>query len=305
MSSALVPKWSPQQKAAFGKGPLTFAHRLVETGLFSDEALAEALDRCPPELYDINLFEFDAEGQHVMTTGTRGRLGGAAVLDGLKQGRVWMQMRRATQQFPAWGAAIDQAYREIAAEAGAGFRPMGVSGQLLLSAPGAAVPMHADAPLVILFHLRGRKRIWIYPDDEAHMPRRSMEAIVMRQQTEDLPYSREMDANAVVFDLEPGMAVSWPLHAPHRVENLDSACLSLTTEFQTWRTRITNGAYFTNGVLRRAGLPVAPIDRTPAAARAVLWAASLALRRMNLVEDRISSIERKFDLDEALPSKAA
>jgi hypothetical protein len=165
MSSALVPKWSPEQRAAFGKRPLTFAHRLGETGLFSDEALAEALDRCPPELYDINLFEFDAEGQHVMTTGTRGKLAGAAVLEGLKQGRLWMQMRRATRQFPAWGAAIDQAYREIAAEAGGGFRPMGVSGQLLLSAPGAAVPMHADAPLVILFHLRGRKRIWIYPND--------------------------------------------------------------------------------------------------------------------------------------------
>jgi hypothetical protein len=114
-----------------------------------------------------------------------------------------------------------------------------------------------------------------------------------------------MDADAVVFDLEPGMAVSWPLHSPHRVENLDTSCLSLTTEFQTWATRVTNGAYYTNGVLRRAGLPTAPIDATPMAGRAALWAASLVLRRLNLVQDRISTIERKFDLDEALPGEAA
>lgn len=282
---------------------MTFTHRLVETGLFSDEALASALDRCPADLYDINLFDFDADGQHVMRTGTRGRMSGVEVLEGLKQGRLWMQMRRATHTTPEWGAAITCAYREIAEQAEGGFKPMGVMGQLLLSAPGAGVPMHADAPYVILFHLRGRKRIWIYPDDEAHMPRRSMEQIVMRQQTEDLPYSRDMDARALVFDLEPGMAVSWPLHAPHRVENLDTACLSLTTEFQTWPSRITNGAYFTNGLLRRAGLPAVDLDAAPLAARAALWAASLALKRMNLVKDRIAGLDREFDLDEALPAK--
>lgn len=303
MSNVLVPPWSPDQKIAFGRRPITFSHRLADTGLFSDEALARALDGYPAGLYDINLSDFDAEGQHVMRTGTRGAMSGAEVLAGLKQGRLWMQMRRATEQLPEWGAAIDQAYAEIARQAGGRFRPMGVTGQMLLSAPGAAVPMHADAPLVILFHLRGRKRIWIYPDDEAHMPRRSMELIVMRQQTEDLPYRRDMDAAAEVFDLEPGMAVTWPLHAPQRVENLDEACLSLTTEFQTWGSRITNGAYYTNGVLRRAGLPTAELDRTPMAARAVLWAASLALKRTGLVRDRLDEIKREFDLAEALTAR--
>ena len=303
MPDRLVPDWSPAQKVAFGRAPMTFAHRLLETGLFEDEALAAALDRYPADLYDINLFDFDAEGQHTLRTGTRGRIGGEAVLEGLKAGRLWMQMRRATEEVPAWGEAIARAYAEIAGQLDRPFRPRGVMGQMLLSAPGAAVPMHADAPYVVLFHLRGRKRIWIYPDDPAHMPRRSMELIVLKQQTEDLPYRREMDERAVVFDLEPGMAVSWPLHAPHRVENLDTACLSLTTEFQTWASRIANGAYCTNGLMRRAGLPVADIDRTPAAARALLWAASLGLRRLGLVEDRLKRMERHFDLDEAIPAK--
>lgn len=302
---SLIAPWTAEQKRAFGRAPMTFAHGLLDTGLFTDEALAGALDRYPAELYDINLFDFDAEGQHVMRTGVRGSLKGQAVLDGLKHGRLWMQMRRATEEVPSWGQAIEAAYAGIAGQVGGDFKPKGITGQMLLSAPGAGVPMHADAPLVVLFHLRGRKRIWIYPNDEAHMPRRSMELIVLRQQTEDLPYSRAMDEAAAVFDLEPGMAVSWPLHAPHRVENLDTACLSLTTEFQTWNTRITNGAYFTNGVARHFGWPTVDMDKTPMAARAGLWAASLALKRMNLVQERVSGFEREFVLDEALPAKAA
>jgi len=304
MSKGLVPPWSSEQKTGFGKRPIVFAHRLAESGLFADAALAGALDRCPPDLCDINLFDFDEHGGHVLRTGARGRLSGAEVLEGLTRGRLWMQIRRATEQVPEWGAAIDQVYREIADQLGGRFKPKSVHGQLLLSAPGAGVPMHADAPLVILFHLRGRKRIWIYPADAAHMPRPSMELIVMKQQTEELPYRREMDAAAVVFDLEPGMAASWPLHAPHRVENLDEACLSLTTEFQTWGSRFTNGAYYTNGILRRAGLPVPLIDATPMAARAGLWAASLVLRRMGLVEDKMARLERQFDLDQALATKS-
>jgi hypothetical protein len=276
---------------------MTFSHRLLESGLFDDAALARALDDHPADLYDINIFDFDAEGQHVMRTGARGAVSGEQVLKGLSQGNLWMQMRDLTGQSPQFRALIEQAYAEIAGQAGA-FAPRSVSGQLLLSAPGAGVPMHADAPWVILFHLRGRKRIWIYPADPEHMPRERMELIVMKQQTEDLPYQRDMDGAAMVFDLEPGMAVSWPLHAPHRVENLDTACLSLTTEFQTWGSRITNGAYYANGVLRRSGVTPWPMDKTPMAARTALWALSLALKRLPLVEDRLAGARRDFNLDD-------
>ena len=36
--------------------------------------------------------------------------------------------------------------------------------------------------------------------------------------------------------------------------------------------------------------------RTPTPARAALWAASLAMRRVCLVEDRIRGLERSFEL---------
>lgn len=287
--------WLDAQKADFGKRPMTFAHRLDRTGLFEDDALAALLDAYPADLFDINLFEISADGQMSLRTGVRGRLPGAEVLSGVKEGRVWVQLRGVETHHAPLGEVIREVFGEISAQA-PGFRPVQLTGQLILSAPQAKVPFHADAPGVCLFHLRGRKRIWIYPNDEAHMPQRGMEDIMLKQSSEDLPYRTEMDAVAEVFDLEPGMAVTWPLHAPHRIENLGQFNVSLSVDYQTWSTRVTNGAHYANGMLRRWGLPVAPMPRTPRAARAALWGAHLALKRMNLVEDRIGSIERSFEL---------
>lgn len=296
VSDRLIPAWTPEQKRDFRKAPITFGHHLAQTGLFEDEALAALLDRYPAELYDINLFDYDDEGQVTMRTGVRGRLPGEKVLEGIKDGRVWVQLRRIEQHYEALTPVIHGAFREIAREA-AGFKPVQLNGQLILSAPQAKVPFHADAPGVCLFHLRGRKRIWIYPADEAHMPQTGMENIMLKQQTEDLPYRRDMDASAQVFDLEPGLAATWPLHAPHRIENQDGFNVSLSVDYQTWGTRMTNGAHYANGIFRRKGVPVAAMARTPMPARAALWATSLALKRAGLVEDKIATLDRSFELD--------
>jgi hypothetical protein len=34
-----------------------------------------------------------------------------------------------------------------------------------------------------------------------------------------------------MMDLEPGEALTWPLYAPHRVENLDRFCVSAVDGF--------------------------------------------------------------------------
>lgn len=291
----LIAPFSADQTRDFGKAPMSFRHRLAETGLFEDEALAELLDRYPAELYDINLFDFDADGQARMRTGVRGRLPGREVLAGIKEGRVWVQLRGVETHYPALGAAMRQAFAQISALT-RGFRPVKLNGQLILSAPSAKVPYHADAPGVVLFHIRGRKRVWIYPVDEAHMPHQLMEDIVLKQQTEDLPYRREMDQAARIVDLEPGMAATWPLHAPHRVENQEGFNVSLAVDYETWGSRILNGVYYTNGLLRRAGVRVAAPDLAPAPAKVLLWAASVPLKRLPLVKDQIRDLERTFEL---------
>ncbi|MBX9708594.1 MAG: cupin-like domain-containing protein [Caulobacteraceae bacterium] len=283
-------------------GPIAEAakhhHALVEQGFASDEALAEILHRYPADLIDINLYDYDAEGQVSLRTGTKGDLTGDQWLAAIQGGRLWVNLRNAEAGCPElWAAAMGE-FRRIQATY-PGMRAVTNAGQLIISSPVAKVPYHFDAAGVLLFHLRGRKRIFVYPGDEAHLPEVNMEQVVARQTTEELPYTLAFEKDAQVFDLEPGEALTWPFYAPHRVENLDKFCVSLSMDFQTWPSRFRNGALYTNAVIRsRGGRPrVTEAMTTPELA--ARWAASLALKRFGGLKSRIAHFERDFTPDVA------
>lgn len=270
------------------------SHRLVELGFAEDARLAGLLDRYPADLIDINLYDFDADGQASLRTGARGKLSGGELLQAIQAGRLWVNMRNVQDVWP-------ELWREAMADFGRiqatypGMRAVTNAGQLILSSPKAKVPYHFDPSGVVLFHLRGRKRVFVYPGDEAHLPERNMEQIVAQQTTEDLPYQRSFEGDAQIIDLEPGQALTWPLYAPHRVENLDRFCVSLSMDFQTWPSRIRNGALYTNAVIRSRGGRPGFTEHMGEAELAARWAASLALRKVGILKSRIAQFERDFE----------
>ncbi len=295
---AVLDPWSREQAKAFRREPMTFTHHLAEGGLVDDAALEALFDRYPADHLDINHFTFDADMQASLRTGSRGEASGKAVMQAIRDGHVWINLRRADLHYPALGDRVRSAFEEMSGLA-PGFKPVNVYGQLIVSSPATKVPYHADPPGVVLFHLRGRKRIWLYPANETYAPQDCMELICMKSAVEDLPYARSHDAAATVFDLEPGQAVSWPLHAPHRIENQGTLNVSFSADYQTWPSRRLNGAMVASGVLRRWGLPTPVLARTGVPAQAALWAASVAMKRMGLVRNKLASFDRSFDLADA------
>ena len=279
-------------------GPIAEArvhpHSLVAQGFAEDAALAAVLDRYPADLFDINLYDYDDEGQVSLRTGARGRLSGAELLTAIQQGRLWVNLRGVETGWPElWAAAMDE-FRKVQA-AYPGMRAVTNAGQLIISSPVAKVPYHFDPAGVVLFHMRGRKRVFVYPGDEAHLPERSMEQVVARQTTEELPYTRAFEGDAQVMDLEPGQALTWPIYAPHRVENLDRFCVSLSMDFQTWPSRMRNGALYTNAVLRSRGQRPRFTDGMGPGELAARWAASLALKRAGALKSRLGDFRRDFE----------
>ncbi len=279
-------------------GPIARAgvhpHSLIAQGFAEDAALAALLDRYPAELFDINLYDYDDEGQVSLRTGARGRLDGGQLLEAIQQGRLWVNLRNVETGWPELWAAAMAEFRQVEA-AYPGLKAVKNGGQLILSSPKARVPYHFDAAGVVLFHLRGRKRIFVYPGDEAHLAERDMEQVVSRQTTEELPYRLAFEGDAQIIDLEPGQALTWPLYAPHRVENLDRFCVSLSMDFQTWPSRLRNGALYTNAVLRSRGGAPRPTDTMGQGELALRWAASLGLKRMGALKNRIAHFERQFE----------
>ena len=279
-------------------GPITEAkvhpHSLIEQGFATDEALAAMLDRYPAELFDINLYDYDDEGQVSLRTGARGRLDGAELLAAIQQGRLWVNLREVETGWPELWAAAMVEFGKVQATY-PGMRAVRNAGQLILSSPKARVPYHFDPAGVILFHMRGRKRIFVYPGDEAHLPERNMEQVVTRQTTEELPYTLQFEGDAQVMDLEPGQALTWPVYAPHRVENLDRFCVSLSMDFQTWPSRFRNGALYTNAVVRSRGGAPRQTEGMATPELAARWAASLAFKKMGVLKSRIAQFERDFE----------
>lgn len=288
---------SAQRKTRY-PGPIGEAgvhpHRLVELGFAEDARLAELLDRYPGELMDINLYDFNEDGQSSLRTGARGKLNGAELLQAIQEGRLWVNMRSVESGWPELWAAAMADFAVIQATY-PGMKAVTNAGQLILSSPKARVPYHFDASGVVLFHLRGRKRVFVYPGDEKHLPEAAMELVVARQTTEDLPYQRSFEGDAQVVDLEPGQALTWPLYAPHRVENLDRFCVSLSMDFQTWPSRIRNGALYTNAVIRSRGGQPRFTEKMGEVELAARWAASLALRKSGLLKSRIAEFQRDFE----------
>ena len=269
-------------------------HGLVDQGFATDEALAGVLDRYPAELFDINLYDYDADGQVSLRTGARGRLSGDQLLEAIQGGRLWVNLRNVETGCPELWAAAMKEFAAIQATY-PGMKAVTNAGQLILSSPKARVPYHFDAAGVVLFHMRGRKRIFVFPGDEAHLPERAMEQVVSRQTTEELPYTKAFEPDAMIMDLEPGDALTWPLYAPHRVENLDRFCVSLSMDFQTWPSRFRNGAIYTNAVIRSRGGAPRMTDTMTTPELAARWAASLALRRVGGLKSKIAHFQRDFE----------
>ena len=98
-----------------------------------------------------------------------------------------------------------------------GFSPDASQGTLLLSSPTALVYYHADGTASVLWHIRGRKRIWVYPAlDERYMKRELLEDIFAGVRHEYLPYEPACDEAAQVYsaamehDRGPRIAIGNP-----------------------------------------------------------------------------------------------
>jgi len=273
-----------------------YTHGLDSAELTGDAALAALLDRYPEELIDINEYRFDERGQVTLRAGTRGDATGAELLEAVRRARIWVNLRGIEDQWlELWSRATD-AFGDIAA-AYPSLRAIKRSGQLIISSPGTRVPYHFDPAGVVLFHMRGIKRMFVYPSDEAHLPEVTMERVVARQTSEEVPYSLEFEADAQVFELHPGEALAWPLYAPHRVENVDGLCVSLSMEYQTWESRARTGALYTHAYMRTRGLKPPAVSAVNGPALAMKWAMSVPLRRMMVLGNRIAAIPREFVAD--------
>ena len=250
MHTSLLADWTNDDFGILEKGVLLARHRLVETGLFTDDRLIELFDNHPADCLHINTMGYDTN-HFEWREGDRNGVSSEDLLKVLKKGHLWVNIRNLLDHQPEYARVINQMYDELEKHS-PNFIAKDRSANLLLSSPTALVHYHVDLPCNMLWHIRGTKRVWVYPHfDERFVSQKVMEMVCAGEFSEDVPYDPSFETYSLAHDLQPGELVTWPQHTPHRVTNLEGLNVSLSTEHKNRRAVRRINVHLANQFLRR------------------------------------------------------
>lgn len=243
--------WTDTHTRDYGKRLVHIHHRLHQSPLFTDAAIERLIETYPREHYDLHTM---VPGEHKRETWREGDIGnrsGREVLEAIRNGQIWLNLRKVMTVCEPYAELLERMFGEIEAHV-PGLRTYKHNFGILISSPKAQVFYHADIPGQSLWQIRGEKRVYLYPNEAPFLPQEGLEAIVLNEADEsDLPYHEWYDNEATAIDLQPGEMLHWPLNAPHRVVNLDTLNVSITTEHYTADIRNSYVVNYANGILRR------------------------------------------------------
>ncbi|MEO8464154.1 MAG: cupin-like domain-containing protein [Gammaproteobacteria bacterium] len=247
----------PPEKRALDveQNVLAFRHELQSSALFSDAALAKLIDEHPHEDLHVHTMSGTNESPNYLDADV-GSLGGADVLAAIKRGRIWLSVVH-VEEHAAYRELLDRLYEELEAQSSirTGKRPR--LANLLISSPTAEVFYHADAQPNVLWHIRGRKQLIVYPPwDARFMSAENRELCLLGMLMDDV-YRPENERYATTFDMGPGDVVTWPQSTPHRVVNVEGLNVSISSEHHTAASKRRQRVAAANWFFRnRFGLPM-------------------------------------------------
>jgi len=252
--------------------PQCISHRLHKHELFTNEALADLIDRYPREHYSLVEWGEHDRSRGQWREGDIGGLKGDKVIEAIGKSRVWINLRNTPVVDNRYKDLLDRIFGELES-AMPGFRPEVRSLGILISSPLSRTLYHCDLPGQSLWQIRGRKRVYVYPKTAPFVRPEHLETIALSGVEVNMPYEPWYDDHAQVYDIEPGQMLQWPLNAPHRVDNEDCLNVSMTMEYFDEHVRRTHMVTVANGIMRsKLGLnPTGHSIRGPAfLAKAVL-----------------------------------
>jgi hypothetical protein len=249
MTAAVVTDWDAAKAEARGRRTVAFRHALHERPMFSDEGLIEVLDRYPREKLGVFTMGDDPVQWRTWRRGTAAGLSGAELMQAVQTGRIWLNLREVNGFVEAYADLAREIFGEIEAQTGTKTFRHDVG--LLISSPDAQVFYHLDATPVSLWQIRGEKRMWVYPREAPFVTPEQIEGIVLRETAEQFAYRPEWDASARLVEMRPGVMVSWPQNAPHRLVNGPMVNVSLSIEYLTPAALMRANVLYANGVMRR------------------------------------------------------
>ena len=226
--------WQPDEYSSFGLVAQVNKHRYHELSLFDEESLIRLLDDYPRKWLQVfTMGEDPCDSSDWKCVDVKEGMNGAELWQAVKTGRLWFNITHVEKYSKEYEDLITGMYEHIGENCPHLQSPQANYSTLLISSPGAQVYYHLDAEPNMLWHLRGQKKIWIYPAmDTRFVPQEYLEDIYAGEIDENLPFNPVFDKDAEEYLLSPGDVASWPHNGPHRIVNQDMN-VSLATSYYT------------------------------------------------------------------------
>ncbi len=248
-SDQIITNWQPHYPKLWGNQSLCLAHSLANSPLFTDEALADLIDRRRARPYHVNNSQRTPGNPPKRREGQIKDLRARTSID-VRNGNIWVNLTAPAKTNPAYGELLDSLYAEFE-ERVPGFASYKRNLTILISSPNVSVKYHSDVPGQSLWQVRGTKKVYVYPAQAPFIAQPALEKLILGQLREtDMPFEPWFDDFAQVFDLEAGQMLHWPLNGPHRVVNHGMLNVSFTTEHWTDDLRKHYAVNYANGILR-------------------------------------------------------
>lgn len=297
---ASMISWPDDVSQRFARETLVVPHTLHTRPMFSDEGLIKLLDTYPRDKLGVFTMGYDPVDWQSWRVGQAGDMSGAELMQAVAEGRIWLNLRAANAHLPEYAALCDEIFRDKEAHV-AGLKTMKRDLGVLISSPNAQVFYHLDSPLVSLWQIRGTKHVRVYPPKAPYARPEQIEAVVLRETDEQIPFDLAWDQDAQDVTLEPGMMVTWVQNAPHRIVNGPMVNVSLSVEFMTPTALLRANVIYANGVLRRR-LHMQPEIQAGLDPRALgKLALARAFKAMQIQKAHEHKLTPSFDLREAIP----
>jgi hypothetical protein len=248
LDSRYLLRWDFSHELAVDRDLVLASHRLTDLPFLTDWGLRELMARVPSSALVVNMMGQNPAHPTEWQLGLLGDVAPSQVIDLINHGRFWFTAPRIDMYQTQMANLVARLSRELN-ECHVGLRIIEPHADLVLSSPSAQYYYSCDPHPSVLWHLRGRMRLRVYPNDSRFIQQSDRQLIASRQTSERLYFEPSLDRYSRVFELQPGQMISWPQGCPYRIENLEVPNISLRLTFQTPRSIRQEKIHLVNRIL--------------------------------------------------------
>lgn len=245
----------------FNRQPFTIGHHLCDHPLFQFDRLLELARSLPEELIEYNAGNLPVNQEQQLTP--RNGLSAEETIRRIEGCKSWMVLKHVEN---------DPTYRELLHDCLAEVRPHSdrvVPGMrdayayIFLTSPNSVTPYHMDPEHNFLLQIRGSKTVHLFDGRDRSIVSECDLETFYGDETRNMTLTDENRDKSMVFDLQSGQGLHFPVTYPHWVQNGNAVSISFSITFRTPDLDRRKTVYSMNHRMRLRGGHPTPYGAVP------------------------------------------